>query len=184
MYRRRQVENGNARGTRCITSQRYVGGNGTTSIKRLANGEISRYKARLCAKGFNQTEGVDYTETYAPTTRYDTIRVLLAVAARNNLDIVQFDIKTAFLHGELKEEILMEPPPGITTNTNIVCKLNKSLYGLKQAPRCWNNKFTMFLQDNGFKQCEADKCVYVRNQDDDLMPLAMMASSWKKTKSN
>lgn len=142
-------------------------------VKRSSEGEINRYKARLCAKGFAQIKGVDYSETYAPTTRYDTIRILLAIAARQNYNIVQFDIKTAFLYGELNEDIYMKPPPGVTTNSNLVCKLKKSLYGLKQAPRCWNTKFGTFLQTFGFKQCEADKCVYTGEFNENFVLLVL-----------
>lgn len=112
---------------------------------------ICRYKARLCAKGFNQQQGIDYEEIFSPTARYDTIRVLLSIAARDDLQIMQFDVKTAFLHGDLQEEIYMEIPEGVTVkneeNRPLACRLNKSLYGLKQAPRCWNRKLNSCLTD-------------------------------------
>lgn len=129
-------------------------------VKRSPDGEISRYKARLCAKGFSQKEGQDYNEIFAPTTRFDSIRVLLSVAAQNNYKMKQFDIKTAFLYGDLKEELYMRLPSGFANTERQVCKLKKSLYGLKQAPRCWNSKFDSVLKEFGFKQSEADKCVY------------------------
>ena len=123
-------------------------------------GQVSRFKARLCARGFSQKEGIDYFETYAPTTRYDSIRVLLSIAAHLGYRLVQFDIKTAFLHGDLEEEIYMIPPDGLGVKSNLVCRLKKSLYGLKQSSRCWNTKFDSFLKDYGFIQSTADKCVY------------------------
>lgn len=129
-------------------------------IKNNPTTKEVRYKARLCAKGCSQVEGLDYNETYAPTTRYDTIRILLAIAIQQNLDIIQFDVKTAFLHGELEEEIYMTSPEGYVPGNNLVCKLQKSLYGLKQSPRCWNKKFNEFLKSYNFKQCNVDKCVY------------------------
>lgn len=128
-------------------------------MKRYPDGRIQRHKARLVARGFAQIEGVDYSETYAPTTRYDTIRVLLSLSVSRGLKISQFDVKTAFLHGELEEEVYMDLPDRVKESTNRVCKLKKALYGLKQAPRCWNRKLNNFLQEFGFRQCQADKCV-------------------------
>lgn len=120
-----------------------------------------RYKSRLCAKGYAQTEGIDFDETFAPTVRYDSVRLLLSLAAQKNLEIIQFDITTAFLYGDLKETIYMTPPEGLDCNLNMVCKLNKSLYGLKQAPRCWNTKFNSVLKKFGFERTKADQCIYI-----------------------
>ncbi|GBP92583.1 Copia protein [Eumeta japonica] len=78
---------------------------------------------------------IDYTETFSPTVRYDSVRILLSEACQYDLKIVQFDVKTAFLYGDIKENIYMNPPEGIESPPNFVCKLNRSLYGLKQAPR-------------------------------------------------
>ena len=129
-------------------------------VKRNQDGSISRYKARLCAKGYAQKKGIDYTDIFAPTTRFDSIRVLLAIANMHDYEFKQFDIKTAFLYGELEENIYMKPPPGLDYEEGYVCKLEKSLYGLKQSPRCWNMKFSTFLQNYGFEPSTADKCVY------------------------
>lgn len=131
------------------------------SVKKNNYGGIERYKARLCARGFTQIKDIDYKETFSPTSRYDSIRLLLSISARENLEIEQFDVKTAFLYGELHEEIYMEVPEGIQTDSSKVCKLNKSLYGLKQSSRCWNKKFTSFLVTYGFKPCHADNCIFV-----------------------
>lgn len=91
-----------------------IGSKWVFRAKRDQTGMICRYKARLCAKGFNQQQGIDYEEIFSPTVRYDTIRVLLSIAARDDLQIMQFDVKTAFLHGDLQEEIYMEIPEGVT----------------------------------------------------------------------
>uniref|UniRef100_A0A1Y1NHZ0 Retrovirus-related Pol polyprotein from transposon TNT 1-94 n=1 Tax=Photinus pyralis TaxID=7054 RepID=A0A1Y1NHZ0_PHOPY len=129
-------------------------------VKRTPEGNISRFKSRLCARAFSQIEGVDFKETFSPTTRYESIRILLSLAAKYDYEIIQFDVKTAFLYGELDEEIYMSPPNGANINPNLVCKLKKSLYGLKQSPRCWNRKFNSTLKNFNFQQCTADQCVY------------------------
>lgn len=138
---------------------RVIGCKWVFRIKEECSGP--RYKSRLCAKGYSQTKGIDYQETFAPTVRYDSIRLLLSEAAQHNLQIIQLDIKTAFLYGELVEDIYMTVPEGLTCNTNKVCKLNKSLYGLKQSPRCWNYKFDSVLKKFGLVNSKADQCVYV-----------------------
>ena len=101
---------------------------------------IDKYKARLVIKGYRQTEGPDYFDRYSPVTRINSIRMVLS-----NLEVHQMDVKTAFLNGDLDEEIYMEQPEGSPTpgQENKVCKLVKSLYGLKQAPKQWHEKFEM-----------------------------------------
>lgn len=135
-------------------------------VKRNSDGEIERYKARLCARGFTQTKDIDYKETFSPTTRYDSIRIILSLAARENYELQQFDVKTAFLHGELLEDVYMEVPEGVQAEPGKICKLLKSLYGLKQASRCWNRKFSSFLTTYGFEMCPSDNCVFVGNFND------------------
>lgn len=132
-----------------------------------------RFKSRLCAKGFAQTAGIDFTETFAPTVRYDSIRLLLSMAVQNRLKIIQLDVKTAFLYGELEETIFMSPPEGLPCENKMVCKLNRSLYGLKQAPRCWNKKFDSILKKFGFINSKADQCVYVGNVNKDKCYLCL-----------
>jgi len=126
------------------------------------DGFIDKFKARLVIQGFRQKEGIDYFDTYAPVARISTIRLLLALAAIHNLVIHQMDVKTAFLNGELDEEIYMKQPEGFVMlgNEDKVCKLIKSLYGLKQAPKKWHQKFDEVVLSNGFVLNQADKCVY------------------------
>ena len=105
--------------------------------KKMKVGEtIDKFKARLVVKGFIQKEGIDYFDTYAYVARISTIRVLIALASIYKLQIHQMDVKTAFLNGELEEEIYMKQPEGFVVQgqEQKVCKLIKSLYGLKQAP--------------------------------------------------
>ena len=132
------------------------------SVKPSENGNSPRFKARLCAKGYTQEKGIDYTDTFSPTVRYDSIRILLAIAVQRKLKIKQFDVKTAFLNGHLREEVYMLPPEGINIESGMVCRLKKALYGLKQASRQWNERFDQFLKSIGFIQSNADRCVYQR----------------------
>lgn len=145
-------------------------------VKKDADGKSYRFKARLCARGFRQQEGIDFKETFSPVVRYDSLRILLAIIAAKNLEVMQFDVQTAFLYGELEETIFMEIPEGLNVKEdprNITCKLERSLYGLKQAPRCWNLKFTKFLNEYNFKECEADKCVFIGKFMDNVVYLAV-----------
>lgn len=112
------------------------------------------------AKGYSQKKGIDYEETFAPVVRYSSIRMLLALAVKYNLDIDQMDVVTAFLQSELNEDIYMDIPEGLNYDKSKVCKLKKSLYGLKQASRCWNQKFDNVLKSFGLKQSKIDPCIY------------------------
>ncbi|CAD7082972.1 unnamed protein product [Hermetia illucens] len=146
------------------TDQKPIDSKWVFKVIRDTSGDVYRYRARLCARGFQQKQGLDYTETISPVVGYDSLRVLLAMVTEQDLELTQFDVRTAFLHGELKEEIYMEIPEGLNAKKEekrgFVCKLNKSLYGLKQAPRCWNQKFREFLDKYQFSETEADKCIF------------------------
>lgn len=129
-------------------------------LKVKPDGSIDRFKARLVAKGCSQKAGVDYSETFSPVVRFDSVRTLLSIAAAKNYEVYQLDVKTAFLHGDLNETIFMEQPEDFDDKSGRVCKLNKSLYGLKQAPRQWYAKFDEFMQQFGLKPSNADPCMY------------------------
>ena len=128
----------------------------------LSPAEGQRYKARVVARGFSQKEGVDYNEIFSPVVRHTSIRVLLAIVAHQNLELEQLDVKTAFLHGELDEEIYMTQPDGFQEpgKEDYVCRLKKSLYGLKQSPRQWYKKFDSYMIEIGYTRSPYDSCVY------------------------
>lgn len=129
-------------------------------LKLNTDGSVERYKARLVAKGYSQIPDIDYKQTFAPVASMTTVRMLLAASVQYNMKIVQFDIKTAFLHGDLDEELYMECPEYYEAPEGKVCRLTKSLYGLKQAPRQWHKKFDSFLKKFKLNQSSYDKCLY------------------------
>jgi len=130
-------------------------------IKHNANGEIARYKARLVAKGYTQVSGLDFNETYAPVTRLETIRLLFGLAVEKDWEIRQIDVKTAYLNGDLDEEIYMEPPDGLEIPDGMVLRLRKAIYGLKQAGRQWYLKLKSVLVKLGFTQVINDPHTFV-----------------------
>ena len=134
-----------------------------------------RYKARLVVKGFQQKEGVDYNEIFSPVVKLTTIRLVLKIVAAENLHLEQLDVKTAFLHGDLEEELYMRQPEGFIKEDrkNLVCKLKKSLYGLKQAPRQWYKKFDSFMSSHSFTRCQADHCCYFKKIDNNFIILLL-----------
>jgi hypothetical protein len=131
-------------------------------IKHGVDGEVERYKARLVARGFTQTFGVNYNETFALIIKCVSICCIFTLGAIEDMEIHQMDVKIAFLNGDLEEEIYMELPEGFTQEgEHLVCKLHKSLYGLKQFPKAWNQKLDVFLKRIEFVRSDADFSVYV-----------------------
>ena len=128
-------------------------------IKYNPDGTIHRYKSRLVARGFTQLESIDYYETFAPTLRFESLRLLFAIAAYLGLLIYQLDVNNAYLNLYLEEEVYMELPPGfpITERTRgMVLRLRKGLYGLKQSARIWNQRFAGEAKKMGFKPISSD----------------------------
>ena len=135
-----------------------------------------QFKARLVVKGFNQRKGIDFDGIFSPVVKMTSIRTVLGLAASLNLEIEQMDVKTTFLHGDLKEEIYMEQPEGFVVKgkEDNVCKLKKSLYGLKQAPRQWYKKFESVMGEEGYKKTTSNHCVFVQKfSDDDFIILLL-----------
>lgn len=148
-------------------NRKAIGSKWVYKVKRDVNGNVLRHKARLVAQGYNQKYGTDYDEVFAPVVRQTTFRMLLSVAAKRGYKVKHYDIKTAFLNGELEEDIYMRQPPGFEKN-NKVCHLLKGLYGLKQAARSWNKAIHSVLTSNGYKQSMYDKCLYMKTTNGEL----------------
>jgi len=132
--------------------------------KRDSQGNIERYKARLVAKGFTQKDGIDYKETFSPVSKKDSFRIIMALVAHYDLKLHQMDVKTAFLNGDLEDDVYMDQPVGFTKEgkEHMVCKLKRSIYGLKQASRQWYLKFNDTIVSFGFKENTVDRCIYLK----------------------
>ena len=146
-------------------NKKAVGCKWVFTVKQNSEGKVERYKARLVAKGYSQTYGIDYDETFAPVAKMNTIRTLISIAANFKWKLFQMDVKNAFLHGDLLEEVYMEIPPGFSSQETKgkVCRLKKSLYGLKQSPRAWFGKFRKELRLLGYKQSNADHTLFFKH---------------------
>jgi hypothetical protein len=127
-------------------------------------GEVDKYKARLVAKGYSQQYGVDYTEVFAPVARMDTVRMIVALAAQRKWKIYQLDVKSAFLHGKLSENVFVEQPKGYEKkgSEGKVYQLHKALYGLKQAPRAWFSRIAAYFKDEGFETCPNEHTLFIK----------------------
>ena len=135
-------------------------------IKHNADGSIERFKARLVAKGFSQRPGIDYFETFASTMRHATIRIVLALAAIEDLHLRSVDVSHAFINSEIDTEVYMAQPCGfVQQGPEYVCKLNKSIYGLKQSPRLWGEKLGSAMNDLGFIKAYSDPSLYIYDRD-------------------
>ena len=145
------------------------------TIKYHPDGTIARHKARLVARGFTQAYGIDYTETFSPVVRLNSLRVLLSLAVNQAWSLHQLDVSNVFLYGDLEEQVFMEQPPGYVAQgeSSKVCFLRKAIYGLKQSPRAWFAKFSGLLSAFGFTSCAADPTVLTKKTKGGLVILAV-----------
>jgi hypothetical protein len=135
------------------------------------NGIVFRNKARLVAQGYNQQEGIDYDETFAPVARLESIRILLAYACAHNFKLFQMDVKSAFLNGVINEEVYVAQPPGFINfeKPNHVYKLKKAFYGLKQAPKAWYDRLKTFLVDHKYTMGLVDNTLFTKKKDSHII---------------
>lgn len=133
-------------------------------LKLNADGTPDKAKCRLAGKGYTQKYGSDYFETFAPTLLLDTARLALSIAAADDLEFDHLDVETAFLQGELKEELYLELPEGVREHhpPGSVALLLKPIYGTKQAGRCWNITFTTQLKKQGYTASAHDSCLFLK----------------------
>ncbi|GJU55533.1 retrovirus-related pol polyprotein from transposon TNT 1-94 [Tanacetum coccineum] len=133
-------------------------------VKLDEYGDVLKNKARLVAKGYRQEEGLDFEKSFTPVARLEAIRIFITNAASKNMTVYQMDVKTAFLNGELKEEVYVSQPEGFIDpdRPNHVYRLKKALYGLKQAPRAWYDTLSKFLLAQGFSKGVVDPTLFIR----------------------
>ncbi len=145
---------------------RLLGVKWVFSVKADKHGVIERFKARLVVKGFMQREGIDFDDVFAPVSRHATLRAFLAMVAAENLELHQLDVKTAFINGDLEEEIFVQESPGFEEGgPDIVARLHNALYGLRQASRARHKTLDQFLVSEGFRASDADPSLYIREED-------------------
>ena len=149
--------------------QNIIPGRWVYKIKHDSNGNIDKFKARYVAKGFKQIEGIEYSDTFAPTSKPETFKILLALSAIENFFLKQMDVKAAYLHPKIDKEVYLEQPKGfekLDSNGNkLVCKLKKSIYGLKQAAKNWYQELSNFLIQQGFERSKHDYCLFLKNKE-------------------
>ena len=135
------------------------------------HGAITRNKARLVAKGYNQEEGIDFDETYAPVARLEAVRLLLAFSSIKGFRLFQMDVNSAFLKGYIYEEVFDSQPPGFEDYKHIehVYKLKKALYGLKHAPRQWYERLSEFLLSQGYNRGTSDRTLFIKKKKENII---------------
>ena len=135
-------------------------------LKRTTEGVVNKLKARIVARGFQQKEGIDYNEIFAPVDKWSTILLILALAAKHNWPLHQMDVISAFLNGTINEDILMEIREGFPSagDDTKVCQIKRALYGLKQLLKAWYDRINSWLQEHGFIRSECDSNLYFTNK--------------------
>lgn len=139
------------------------------------NGEVEKYKAWLVAKGYAQSYGIDYIEVFAPVARLDTIHTILAMAAHSGWEVFQLDVKSAFLHGKLEEDVYVKQPGGYIKKgeEEKVYKLKKALYGLKQAPRAWYSRIEAYFMKEKFERCQSEHTLFTKSTGSKLIIVSL-----------
>ena len=150
------------------TDRDVIPGKWVYKVKMGPSGQVDKYKARYVAKGFKQVEGLDYFENFAPTCKPETFRILLQLSPEQGHVMHEFDVKTAFLHSPIEEEVYLEQPQEFvkrgSDREKLVCRLNKSVYGLKQAANNWYKELANFLLRQGFTRSRNAHCLFARSE--------------------
>lgn len=155
-------KNGTWQLTKLPPGHKVIGLKWIFKIKKDITEEVLKYKARIVAKGYVQQQGLDFEEIFAPVTRLETVRMILALAANKGWEVHHLDVKTAFLNGEIQEEVYVSQPEGFVHKgkEHLVYKLAKALLSLRQAPRAWYAKLNKCLEQLGFEKCPYEHAVY------------------------
>ena len=149
------------------TDTRVLKGKWVYKVKRDENNKITRYKGRWVVKGYEQQYGIDYDQTFAGVAKGMAWKTVIALAAHNNWELEQMDVVTAFLQGDVEENLYVEMPHGYE-QPGMVCQLKKALYGLKQSPRNWQTRLQNVLGEAGFYPLHSDNCIF-RNKDSGII---------------
>ena len=158
------LDNETWKAVRRPTHQKTLTGRWVLKRKLGPDGSVARYKARFVVRGFEQVHGIDFDETFASVVKPPSYKLFFALASKLGWHCHQMDVKTAFLYGEVDEDIYIEPPDGYPEARGRVLKLKKSLYGLKQAPRQWYSKLRQFLESKGWKASKYDSSVFMNRE--------------------
>jgi hypothetical protein len=161
------LKNGTWELVKLPAGQNAIGSKWVFKVKHNADGSVERYKAWLVGQGFSQCPGVDFTETFAPTTKWAALCTIFALAAIEDLKLESVDISNAYLNGVLKDvEVYIKQPEGFTVNdSSWVAKLQKGLYSMKQGSHCWYEWLDETLQGMGFRQLHSDASIFIWEQD-------------------
>ena len=159
------IDNGTEDLVRLPTRKKAIGFCWVFTAMVNLNGSIARLKVYLVAKGYAQTYGIDYSDTFSPIAKMTYVRLFIFLATTYNWNLHQLDIKNVFLQGDHQKEVYMEQPPGFVAQGEIgrVCCLRKSFYGLKQSPRAWFGKFIQVIEEFGMQKSKSNHSVFYRN---------------------
>ena len=161
------LNNGTWKLAKLPPGRKAIGSRWVFLLKHKKDGSIDRYKGRLVAKGYSQRPGFDFTDTFAPTAKWSALRAILALAALEDLELESIDISSAFLNGDLEEEVYMEQPEGFHQGAyDDFLQLLKGLYGLRQSPRIWHKKLDKVFQEIGFAKVRCDHSIWIYQKDD------------------
>jgi hypothetical protein len=154
------------------------------NTKRVVDGYITKYKARLVVKGFSRVQGIYYEETFASVAKIESIWLAIAIATTRKWEVHHMDVKNTFLYGDLNEEIYMEKPEGYVQDPSLVCRLMKSLYELKQVPQAWYAKMDSYLLSRGFLRCRSNPNVYMMRNANSLLLIVLYVDDLPITRSS